>query len=359
MGELQETIGTAVLPIMGTLATVLTGTVLPALTTVFGWIMDHKDLIVAALIAVAVVITATLGPAFVTWAVAAAAAATATLLAAAPFIALGAVIAGVAYIIIHNWDTIVEASKRVWEIIRGAVETAFNWVKDNWPLLLAIITGPIGAAVLIVVRNWDSIKAAAQTVWDWINNTWSSLVGIISGPIQTAKDLVVGAWDAIKGAATDTYNWIKEKFDAIGGAIEAVIGAITTAVGKVVSAIKAPINAVIGAWNNISFTIPAVSTPKVHVPGTNIDFGGEIYGGHTFDFPNLPTLAAGGVLTSPTLFFGGEAGTEIVAPEELLRRIVADETGGGHYTLNMYPRTADAADVAYAFRRLELMAGIT
>src|SRR5882672_403846 len=106
MGELQETIGTALLPVLGDMATLLTGTILPAVTNVFGWITDHKDLVVSALIAVAVVITGTLGPAFITWAVAAASAAAATLLAAAPFIALGAVIAGVAYLIIHNWDTI-------------------------------------------------------------------------------------------------------------------------------------------------------------------------------------------------------------------------------------------------------------
>jgi hypothetical protein len=357
MGELQETIGNALLPVLGTLATVLTGTILPAVTSVFGWIMDHKDLVIAALVAVAVVITGTLGPAFVVWAAGAAAAAAATIVAAAPFIALGAVIAGVAYLIIHNWDTIVDAAKATWDAVTKAVRAAFDWVKDNWPLLLAIITGPIGAAVLIVVRNWDSIKAAAVAVWDWINSTWSSLVGIISGPIQSAKDLVVNAWHAIQDAATAAYDWIKGKFDAIGGAIESVVGGITTAVGKVVSAIKGPINAVIGAWNNLSFTIPAVSTPKIHVPGTNVDFGGEIYGGHTFDFPNLPTLAAGGVLTRPTLFVGGEAGTEIVSPEDLLRQIMREE-GGGRYTLNIYPRTADASDIAYGFRRLELLAGL-
>lgn len=78
----------------------------------------------------------------------------------------------------------------------------------------------------------------------------------------------------------------------------------------------------------------------------------------TIGFPDLPTLASGGLLTSPTLFLGGEAGTEIVAPEDMLRSIIREESGGGNYTLNMYPRTADAADIAYGFRRLELMAGL-
>jgi len=358
MGELQETIGTALLPVLGDMATLLTGTILPAVTNVFGWITDHKDLVVSALIAVAVVITGTLGPAFITWAVAAASAAAATLLAAAPFIALGAVIAGVAYLIIHNWDTIVEVSQKVWEIIRGAVEKAFNWVKENWPLLLAIITGPIGAAVLIVVKNWDTIKEAAVKVWDWLNGVWQTITDIIAKPIKAAKDLIQGAWDGITSGAQTVFDTVKGIFDKFAGIFEGIVDAVKTAIGKVIDAFKAPVNALIDAWNNVSFTIPAISTPKVHVPGTNIDFGGEIYGGHTFDFPNIHRLATGAVLTSPTLFVGGEAGTEIVAPEDLLRQIVADEGRAGHYELNIYPRTADAADIAYGFRRLELMAGV-
>jgi len=51
---------------------------------------------------------------------------------------------------------------------------------------------------------------------------------------------------------------------------------------------------------------------------------------------------------------GGEKGREIVTPEHLLREIVG-ERGGDSFTLVMQPRTADAGDVAYAFRRLELL----
>ena len=44
-----------------------------------------------------------------------------------------------------------------WETITNAFMTAFNWVKDNWPLLLAILTGPIGLAVYAIIRNFDTI----------------------------------------------------------------------------------------------------------------------------------------------------------------------------------------------------------
>jgi hypothetical protein len=331
-GEFQEQIGAAVLPMLGALAGFLTGTLIPALSSVADWLAGHKDVIAAALIAVGTIVGAVVIPSFIAWATAAGAAAIATIAAAAPFIAIGAVIAGVAFLIIHNWDTIVDVSKATWDAVTGAVKTAFNWVKDNWPLLLAIITGPIGAAVLVVVNNWDTIKGAAVAVWDWFNNTWHTLTDIITGPFQSSASAIVGIWDSI-------------------------VSGVKTAISSVVDAIKTPINAVIRAWNGLEFKIPSVDIPQVHIPGLG-DIGGGSIGGQTIGFPDIATLGRGGVLTSPTLFVGGEAGTEIVTPESLLRQILREEGGGNTYQLNMYPRTADAADVAYGFRRLELMAGV-
>jgi hypothetical protein len=240
----------------------------------------------------------------------------------------------------------------------GAIQFVWDWIKDNWPLLLAIITGPIGAAVLIVVKNWDTIKGAAQAVWDWINDTWHKLTDIIAAPIQEAARLIGIAWDGIKTAAQGVFDGVKGIFDKFAGIFDGIVEGVKTAIGKVVDAITAPINAIIRAWNGVELKVPEITLPKIHIIGTDTDIGGGTFGGQSFKFPHIPELASGAVLTSPTLFLGGEAGTEIVAPEELLRSIIHDEAGGGHYTLNMYPRTAEPADVAYAFRRLELMAGI-
>jgi hypothetical protein len=359
-GEFQEQIGSALLPVITTLATLFTGTLMPAMSATFGWITDHKDIVLAVLAGIAagfVALGITLIPVFIAWVAGAAAAAAATIVAAAPFIAIGAVIAGVAYLIIHNWDTIVAATTATWDAIIGAVQFVWNWIKANWPTLLAVITGPFGLAVKLIVDNWDTIKGAAQAVWNWLNGTWQSLTGIITAPISAAASAISGFFGTIKDAATGAYNWVKDKFDSIAGAIDSVIGGIRTAVTSVVNAIKAPINAVIGAWNGLEFRVPSVTIPSVSIPGLGT-IGGGSFGGQVIGFPDLPKLAAGGVLTSPTLFLGGEGGqTEIVAPEALLRAIVAEESGG-HYTLNLYPRTADASDIAYGFRRLELMAGL-
>ena len=48
--------------------------------------------------------------------------------------------------------------------ITNAAQAVFGWLKRNWPLLLAIITGPIGLAVLFIVRHWSQIKSATSSL---------------------------------------------------------------------------------------------------------------------------------------------------------------------------------------------------
>lgn len=356
--EMQETIGAKLLPVVAAFATFLVDTLFPAIGTVINFITDHQDVWIALGIGIAgvgTIIVVSLIPAFIAWATAAGAAAIATLAAAAPFIAIGAVIAGVAYLIIKNWDTIVRVTKETWDKVLGFVKAVWDWIKNNWPLLLTILTGPFGAAVWAIKANWDSIKAAAVAVYNWLRDAWAAVKEFVVAPIRDAWTAISGFFGQIRGAATETYDWIKSKFDAIAGAINSVVGSVRSAAESVANAIKAPINAVIGAWNGLAFEIPRIELPSVEIMGKKI--GGQGFGPYTFDFPNIPGLARGGVLTSPTLFVGGEAGTEIVSPEALLRQIMREEGRGGSYTLIMQPRTADAADVAYGFRRLELMAG--
>jgi phage-related protein len=326
---------------------------------------------------------------------------------------IGIAIAAIAYLIIRNWDTFKAATEAVvgaivgffqgaWDAITGAVSTVVGWITEHWQLLFAILTGPIGLAIALIVSNWDTITAAVGSVINWITEHWGTILAVITGPIGIAVAIIATHWDTIKAGATAVWQWVTDRWNAIRdgissaitaiggfistlvdvffkrpiqaaqellnavrntfnslvGAIEGALSGIGAAVGRIADAIKAPINAVLRAWNGLAFQIPTVNIPEVDIPLLGKRGGGS-FGGFRVDFPDIPLLATGGVLTSPTMFVGGEAGTEIVAPESLLRTIVAEESRGGNYTLNLYPRTADAADVAYGFRRLEILAGLT
>jgi hypothetical protein len=43
--------------------------------------------------------------------------------------------------------------------VQKAASAIIGFFKDHWPLLLAILTGPIGLAVLFIVKHWDKIRS--------------------------------------------------------------------------------------------------------------------------------------------------------------------------------------------------------
>lgn len=241
-------------------------------------------------------------------------------------------------------DGIVSAFQWLWD----KIQAVFGWVRDNWPLLLAIITGPIGIAIHQVITHWDTIKGAVQSVINWVRNNWQLIVGIITGPIGAAVAIVVTNWDKIKSAASTAVSAIKgfvsgladvisypfkQAASAIGTAWDGVkrlfSGAwsfINNALSGIAAVIRYPFeqafNAIKNLWNNtvgrLSFTVPS------WVPG----IGGKGW--------SAPRLAAGGIVTRPTIALIGEAGPEAVVPLDGNHGI------GGNVTINVYALTASA-----------------
>ena len=304
---------------------------------------------------------------------------------AAPFlIVIGAILAliAVGVLLWKNWDKITAALKaawagivnawhsavaqisqgaqRLWATITSVVGKVLSWLRANWQTIIVILGGPIGLAVVLLARYWDRITAAARAAINLLRSLWSGLSSFISGVISAISGAIgrlVTALGRPAAAAREAAAAVKSAIGKIPGYIEDIVGKVRSAASSVANAIKGPINTVLRAFNGIRFTIPGFSVggqkigpidvPKVSIPPRTI-------GGF-----HVPELAAGGVLTSPTLFLGGEGqGREIVTPEALLREILAEQApsgGGDTYQLLLQPRTADAGSVAYAFRRLELL----
>lgn len=237
---------------------------------------------------------------------------------------------------------IVSAFQWLWDIIVGV----FNWVKDNWPLLLAILTGPFGLAVKVIIDHWDTIKEAVLKVFNWIKDNWPLLLAILTGPFGLAVLAIVRNWDTIKdffyrlpgmiqGWLSGLWDILTYPFrtaaDAVKNAFEPVKdffyrlpGQINGWLSNVGNIIKYPFeqafNGIKWLWNNtvgrISFTVPD------WVPG----IGGKGW--------SAPKLAKGGIVTRPTLALIGEAGPEAVVP--------LSRGGFGGATINVYALSATA-----------------
>lgn len=81
-----------------------------------------------------------------------------------------------------------ETGKKIFETAMNAIKTAaqtvWNWIKGNWPLLLAILTGPVGTAVVLIIKNIDTIKKGFSTALSSIKTVWNSAPGFFSGVVS-------------------------------------------------------------------------------------------------------------------------------------------------------------------------------
>lgn len=132
------------------------------------------------------------------------------------------------------------------EKVPAAFGAVVSWVKKNWPKLLAILTGPIGLAVLVITKNWDKIKAGAGKAKDWIVDKFNGLVDWFRGLPSRVTGAVSGLWDGITNGFRDA------------------------------------INKVIGWWNGLSFSFPGFNKGPIHIPG------------FTISTPDLPYIGGGG-----------------------------------------------------------------
>jgi len=144
-----------------------------------------------------------------------------------------AIIALVAIVVVayKKSETFRRIVGKAFEWVQKAASATWQWIKGNWPLLLAIITGPIGLAVRWVIQNFDRIKAFVRTIPETVKSAFASANLWL---INAGRALVEGMYNGIVGAG----SWIWGKIQAfvstyITGPIKSALGiASPSKVGK-------------------------------------------------------------------------------------------------------------------------------
>ena len=96
-----------------------------------------------------------------------------------------------------------------------AIKAAFSWVADNWPTILAIITGPIGIAVLMITKNWDKIKDTFNTMVDTIKRIAGTIYDFLAEPFRLAYDAIKLVIDKIPGVFTAAVSGVTNALSTI------------------------------------------------------------------------------------------------------------------------------------------------
>jgi hypothetical protein len=302
--ELQGAIGAQLIPILLKLGTIIAGVV--------DWFEKHRVAAVA-LGAVIGTVVGTLIACYIaqkTMAAATMVAKTATvawttaqwlLNAAMTANPIGLLIAGIAalvagFVLAYKYS---ETFRNGINAIGLTVAGVFEWIKSHWPLLLTILTGPIGAAVYVIKTHWDDIKQAFDKVWMSIKYIAASVTGWFRDGLRDITNIIVAPF-------------------------------------------KAAFNAIASLWNN--------TIGKLHfsLPGWL-----PMIGGRSFDMPKIPTLHRGGVFNSGmgeglALLRDGEV---VLTPEQVARRNWRGSENSGSKTIINFPAGAAPAAVAAAQAR--------
>lgn len=270
---------------------------------------------------------------------------------------IAAAIIAIAALIIANFDTVKRWVSQAFEFIKGVVLSVIDWIKQNWPLLLGIITGPIGLAVVMIIKHWDTIKAGFTAVKDWIAARIDDVVSFFSALPGRIAGFVTDSYQWFMDKADEAKEWAGDRIDDVVSFFSGLPSRIKSALSSLADKIKAPFmagfDAIKSLWNStvggFGFEVPDwIPIPGVSGRGFSIPYmhGGGIFraarGGE-----GLAMLRDDeGVFTPEQMQVLGSALAAPAAPTtvtldvtgtdremaRLIRRMVKD-TGGGNVQL--------------------------
>lgn len=192
-----------------------------------------------------------------------------------------------------------EGAKKIWDGLKQTWNAIVDSIKDGWNAFIEWLKS----------KN-PALAAVFEAIGKWFSEQYNAFKDVLKGLITFISGVFTGDWKK-------AWEGIKDIFKGIwNGIISTIEGAINFIVDG--------INLLISAFNKI----------KINVPEWVPLIGGNSYG---VNIPpvkrvELPRLATGAVIPPNREFMAvlGDqtSGKNIEAPENLIRKIVREETGG-------------------------------
>ncbi len=243
------------------------------------------------------------------------------------------IMAGIA--LYKHWDDVKAKCSEMWESVKETFTGLWDSVKEIFSGIGDAISEAWESAKAKVTANAIATSQMMTNVWNTIKDVWENVKTSVSNAMDSVWDTVTGVWESVKTTFSDMLKYVTDTFSSLwSSAWQKVTDVFGSIFGTLKDVAKAPINAVIGLINK---AIGALNSFGVDLPAA-------LGGGHIgFNIPEIPQLAKGGIISSPTLAMVGEGrDPEAVMPlpklSELMN-IVGDpgSSGGSTVTLNFAP----------------------
>lgn len=236
-------------------------------------------------------------------------------------------------------DVIVTWAQQAATVAATAATWLFNTAMVVLTSPITLVVAAIAALIAIVyllITHWDQVKAAGAAAWDWIQKAWASASAWMNtNVVQPISKFFAGLWTGVSTAAGNAWKSISGVWQTVSKwftehVIDPIEKGVKGSINNMIGMVEGFVNSFIGGVNKI---IEALNSISIDVPKNIPKIGGIKFG---FDIPTLgkvsiPRLATGAVIPPRAEFaaiLGDQrSGTNIEAPESLIRSIVADEIG--------------------------------
>ena len=265
------------------------------------------------------------------------------IIAANPLTAIVAAIAAVTAALVYLWNTNEDFRKWIEDfynncikpVVDGVVEALEGLWNDHIKPLWESDLKPCLDKIWEVIKTlWDKIAKLIGGIMVVVSPVISAVIAAVGQVLQSIITVIGGIIDVLRGILTFisgvfSGNWkqawegiklvFKGIWDAMVGIVKAPINIIIGLINGMLSGIVAGVNLAIRAINKLNITVPD------WVPG----IGGKHFGFSIgqISAPQIPYLADGGVITSPTMamvgeYAGAKQNPEIVTPQSLLEETI-------------------------------------
>lgn len=240
-----------------------------------------------------------------------------------------------------NWS-------KAWDGIKTMFGGVVNSIKATWTALKDALKVVVDAIVGFFKASWEQIKIIWSTVGSFFSGIWNGIKNVFSSIGTWFSNIFTGAWNGIKNAWSSVKTWfsniwtgIKDVFSAVGTWFKNIFSSAWTGIKNVFSGVGTFFS---GIWtsiknvfSNVGATIgnaitntvkkaingvlsTAVSIINGFISAINLAIGliNKIPGVEIKKLSKLevPKMARGGIVDSPTIAMVGEAGKEAVMPLE-------------------------------------------
>lgn len=200
------------------------------------------------------------------------------------------------------------------------------------------------AAIVLIITHWDQLKTTMSKLMDWIKGVfavdWNAQLGVLGEGIEVLLSTVKGVFDSIKQICSGFISFFKLVFTGqFKAAGKELLNILRAKANMIYSIFKTPVNEVIALFNAMGQTIvKAINNlidglNHIKVPDWVPGIGGKGINLSHANFTRVPYLAQGAVIPAgnPFLAVLGDQtkGNNLEMPENLLRKIVSEESGKG------------------------------